>query len=138
MKLIAKLAFIGFVVFVAWVLYIANTGQQAMFSWLLVDIPYGDKVGHFGLFSTLTILAIWASNFRVVYIWRIPCYWATLVVLLFVAIEELSQYFIPSRRMDIYDFYADAAGIILASLLATLLHAWLYRKHRKQLNSVTE
>jgi len=38
-------------------------------------------------------------------------------VLTFAGVEEISQYFIPSRTCDIYDFIADTIGVTLFSIL---------------------
>lgn len=40
-----------------------------------------------------------------------------MIVLLFAGIEELSQYFFPSRTLDIYEFLADFVGVVLASFV---------------------
>lgn len=54
-----------FFLFIIWIIYLANTGQQSIFFDLVRLIPYGDKVGHFGLFGMLTLLANFASKFKV-------------------------------------------------------------------------
>ena len=41
-----------------------------------------------------------------------------MIVLLFAGLEELSQYYFPSRTLDIYDFVADFIGVVLASFIS--------------------
>ncbi|TKB49171.1 VanZ family protein [Ferrimonas aestuarii] len=111
----------GFFCFILWVIYLANTGQPNVLFQLVKMIPYGDKVGHLLLFGTLTLLANLALGFRVLSVNRLPLYWGTALVTVFVAIEELSQHFIPSRTLDMLDFIADIIGILLFTGLSKLL-----------------
>lgn len=111
----------GFLCFILWVIYLANTGQPNVLFQLVKMIPYGDKVGHLLLFGTLTLLANLALRFRVLSVNRLPLYWGTALVTVFVAIEELSQHFIPSRTLDMLDFIADVTGILLFTGLSKLL-----------------
>jgi VanZ family protein len=40
-----------------------------------------------------------------------------IIVLTFAGIEEISQYWIPSRTCDVVDFIADTVGVILFSFI---------------------
>ena len=66
-------------------------------------IPYGDKVGHLGLIGTLSFLCNLAfpsrkSGFLPRYITL-----TTLILLVLLSMEELSQGFIKTRHLDFYD-----------------------------------
>ncbi|OUR84652.1 hypothetical protein A9Q77_01300, partial [Marinomonas sp. 42_23_T18] len=44
-------------------------------------------------------------------------YWGALAVLVFVTLEELSQYFIETRSLDMFDYLANLFGILCFSWL---------------------
>jgi hypothetical protein len=111
----------GFFLFILWVIYLANTGQPSLFFDFIHSMPYGDKVGHMGLFGVLTLLTNAATHFKTFRLWRWSVFSGTALVLTFVTLEELSQYFIPSRTLDIFDYSADLAGILLFTWLSSRL-----------------
>lgn len=53
---------IGFTDFILWILYLANTGGQSIFFEWVNAVPYGDKLGHFGLFGMLAIFMNYACK----------------------------------------------------------------------------
>jgi len=110
-KLAVGLA-LGFSTFILWVIYLANTGGSSVFFDITSMIPYGDKLGHFCLFGTLTFLFNLASRCKSFPIGQFRVYYGTAVVTVFVLAEEISQAFIPSRTFDIMDLSADALGIL--------------------------
>ncbi len=107
-----------FFCFILWILYLANTGQQSLFFDLLLGVPYGDKISHLCLFGLLTLAANISFKFKTIQYLNRRMYLGTLLVTIFVIIEELSQYFIPSRTLDIYDFMADIIGIVIFTLIS--------------------
>ncbi len=115
-KLISLL-FVGFFSFILWIIYLANTGQNSIFFQLVASMPYGDKLGHFCLFGLLTLVTNAALRFRSWQLKKLPIYLGTIVVFSFASLEELSQYFIANRTLDIDDFIADVLGIALFSLI---------------------
>ena len=117
-----------FFLFILWVIYLANTGQPSVFFELVRLIPYGDKIGHIVLFGFLTLFANVATSFRGVRIGKVHCYWGAIVVMAFVAVEELSQALIPTRTLDVVDFTADLVGIFAF----TFISRWLERKYSRQ------
>ena len=84
-------------------------------------IPLGDKWGHFILIGTLSFLinlAVWQSGraqdrFGVVKV--------SLIVTLFVTLEELSQMWLPNRTFSLLDLTFDLLGIICFGILAHYL-----------------
>lgn len=127
-KLFATIAFCFFC-FILWVIYLANTDSPSVFFDFIYAIPYGDKLGHIGLFGFLTFTTIIGSKFRTVSCAGRNYYFGALIVIGFVIIEEISQAFIPSRTFDMGDLTADAVGISLAIGLAFLIHQYI-SKHR--------
>jgi VanZ family protein len=107
--------------FITWIIYLANTAQNSIFFELVASIPYGDKLGHFCLFGLLTLVVNFAFKLKSYTLISFNIYVGSTVVLFFVLLEELSQYFIPSRTLDITDLLADVVGIITFSLVTRLI-----------------
>jgi VanZ family protein len=104
-----------FFLFIIWVIYLANTGQQSILFPLVKLIPYGDKIGHLVLFGLLALFANLATGFRIFCVGTKRVFCGTAAVFVFVTIEELSQHFLPHRTLDIYDYSADMLGILFFS-----------------------
>ena len=119
-KLISILS-VAFLGFIAWIIYLANTAQNSVFFEFVASIPYGDKLGHFCLFGLLSLGANFAFKLKSVTLVSVEIYLGSALVFLFVLIEELSQYFIPNRTMDVTDLLADIFGIIVFGLATKLL-----------------
>ena len=94
----------------------ANTGQSSIFFDFVHWLPFGDKIGHAGLFGLLTVLTNVALGNRRV--GNFPL--GTLLVIGFVFLEEVSQHFLPNRTFDIIDLLADGVGIMIGSAMADL------------------
>ena len=122
---IAAISFFGFIL---WIIYLANTGGSSIFFELIRGIPYGDKLGHFGLYGVLTLLFNMASGFKSFTLLsyaksglryqKIHCYWGTLLVTSFAVIEEISQGWIDNRTLDGQDLLADFVGISCFTLVS--------------------
>lgn len=119
-KLISIIS-VAFIMFITWIIYLANTAQNSIFFELVASIPYGDKLGHFCLFGLLTLVVNFAFKLKSYTLISFNIYVGSTVVLFFVLLEELSQYFIPSRTLDITDLLADVVGIITFSLVTRLI-----------------
>lgn len=90
---------------------------------VVTSIPFGDKIGHFMAFGTLAFFvvrvahaplgepAIDSGRRR-----RVPRSLVVLFVL--VALEELSQAWIPWRHCDPFDLLADALGMAFFSWIS--------------------
>ncbi len=105
-----------FFIFILWVICLANTGINSVFFDFIKTIPFGDKIGHFILFGTLTFLCIILLKFRSFQFFRIKIYHRVLFVTVFVLIEELSQNYISTHTFDLIDLSADFLGIITATI----------------------
>ena len=113
-SIVPWLIFAGFVLFMVFVVYAANTGQGGRYWSFLDAVPYGDKVGHILLMRTLCLLLNLALRCRM--IGRVLL--GSVIISVVVLGEELSQIFIATRTFDFGDLLADAIGILLASWLA--------------------
>lgn len=101
-----------FFAFILWVIFMANTGQDMLLFEITRAIPFGDKFGHIIVFGGLTLMVNLAFKGRVIRFKWGTVYWGTLGVLAFVTLEELSQYFIATRSLDMFDYLANLFGIL--------------------------
>ena len=107
---------IVFFLFIAWIIFSADTGRSNVFFEIVNEIPYGDKFGHFFLFGLLTFLLNVALRFKR---WKkLPL--GTALVSVFVTLEELSQMFFSNRTMDWADLMADGFGIFFFTYIGFL------------------
>ncbi len=121
-----------FFCFIIWVIYLANTNQQSVLFDLVATIPYGDKLGHFGLFGLLSLFVNLALKFKTSKIANFNIYWGSGLVFLFASFEELSQYYIPNRTFDGIDFLADVAGILVFAGISKWLAKIIYPNSNKE------
>ena len=124
MRKIIVIVAIVFILFIARIIFLADTGGSSIFFDLVKALPYGDKIGHLCLFGSLTLVLNWACGFRAFKLGRWPVYYGTLLVSVFVLLEELSQGFFPTRTLDITDLMADAVGITWFSFLSCKLYQY--------------
>ncbi|MGL5017087.1 MAG: VanZ family protein [Luteolibacter sp.] len=107
----------GFIGFFVWIIVIADRGEGVPWWSFIHQIPFGDKVGHFGLVGTLSFLC----NLALVR-WNFPKVRGitsiTWVLLVLISLEELSQGFMPHRHLDFFDWIADLAGLAVGQMLA--------------------
>jgi len=107
----------AFFIFILWVIFMANTGQDMFLFEMTRSIPFGDKLGHIMVFGCLTLMANLALKGRLVSFKLGSIYWGALAVLVFVTLEELSQHFIEIRSLDMFDYLANLFGILCFSWL---------------------
>ncbi len=111
---LALFAAIAFLVFFIGIVIIADQADGVPF-WSFIDrIPNGDKLGHLCLIGTMSFLCNLAFPVRK-YGWPTV---TTLVLLVLLSAEELSQAFVPSRHLDLFDWLADLAGLALGQFAA--------------------
>ena len=117
LNILVILCAFSFFVFILYIIYLADTNKSSIFFDFVKSIPYGDKLGHIGLFGLLTFLVSWALKFKAVTFKKVKIYYGAILVFSFAFLEELSQAFYPNRTLDIYDLFADIIGIVLFSIL---------------------
>lgn len=113
-----------FTLFIGWIIYMANTGQDTLFFVWARRVPNGDKLSHIILFGTLALLFNLCSRYRVVELRGVMIYRGSLLVLLFTTCEEFSQFLLPNRTFDLLDYSASVFGVALFTLLTR------YSEHR--------
>ena len=133
MTTLIRVLLIAFLSFLVWVIYQKDTGATIAVTRIIEGIPNGDKLGHFLLMGTLTILGVLASQFhRFKFKETLQIYSASLIIFVVITLEEFSQLFLESRTFEWLDMTANTAGIVLFSLLAAVIER-LVQKKRKQL-----
>jgi VanZ family protein len=99
--------------FISWIIFQANTGRNNIIFELVNVIPYGDKISHFILYGTLSLLTVIALNYRCIKIKRLSIPLGAIVVLFVAILEEITQLFVSNRTFEIADISADIAGIFV-------------------------
>lgn len=124
---------LGFFLFIAFIIYLADTADYNFAFRVIGQIPNGDKVMHGLLYGVMALLLNYGLKFSIEV--RCPLFHYTplhkivdtrplvfmqlgaIIVLTFAGLEEISQYWLPSRTCDVFDFVADTVGVILFSLI---------------------
>ena len=103
--------------FILWIIVVSDIGGPNVLIDSVRAIPYGDKLGHMGLYAVLALLVNLSLKPRSQRYLGLPLGCA--LVLAFALWEELSQYFFPSTRMlDVQDALADIVGVYMAAWLS--------------------
>ncbi|MCP4676660.1 MAG: VanZ family protein [Deltaproteobacteria bacterium] len=116
-----KIGAIAFLLFDAWIVYLADSNKQSVIFKMTRGIPYADKIGHFVLIGGLALMVTVALSYRKFSFFGRKIYLGGAVIAGLALAEELSQHFFPSRTMDITDALSDLAGIATAMLVCYLL-----------------
>jgi VanZ family protein len=107
-----------------------------LFGWLLcivlslahppridVDLPEGDKLGHFLAYGLLSAWSAWLFATR-----RARGLAAIALMLLGIAMELAQGAFTDDRMMELNDAWADAIGVLVGQLFALGRAQWLLRR----------
>lgn len=78
-----------------------------------VDVPDGDKIGHFLAYALLSAWSVWIFASR-----RSHLVSAMALVLLGIAMEIAQGLLTDDRMMDVRDAWADAIGVLIGQLCA--------------------
>lgn len=128
----------SFLFFFASVIAIANS--QTSFSYevltVLHHLPFGDKIMHFFLVGTLAVVLNLYFCHKNVTIFNKKVLLGSLITLIFITLEECSQYYIPSRNFEIMDMCCNYAGIFgLTRLVQLTRFSRFFRLTRLQTQS---
>jgi len=107
---------LGFFIFILFIIFLADTADHNFAFRLIGHIPYGDKVMHGVLYGTMALFLNYGLKFKN-YKFIFNLQWGAMAVLLFATIEEITQYWLPSRTFDLGDLLADVIGVILFSFI---------------------
>lgn len=121
MKLLGPIAAVVATLAILHIIYTANTGGSFGLFKLGLQLPYGDKLGHFTLFGAFTFILIWASKFKISSFRTFSYYTILPYLISFIVMEEYSQMFLDKKNFDMLDLLADAFGILIATQMAKRL-----------------
>jgi VanZ family protein len=107
---------LGFFIFISFIIFLANTADHNFAFRLIGHIPYGDKLMHGLLYGVMALILNYSLKFRSYRLFNFNLQIGAIIVLIFAGLEELSQYWLPSRTCDFNDFIADTIGVILFSI----------------------
>jgi VanZ family protein len=89
-----------------------------------LNFTFSDKFAHLTVYTLLGMLIALREGFGSFVItggvkaWTRAGWIAPAIGVLYGAMDELHQYFVPNREMDIWDFVADLVGVALGFWLA--------------------
>jgi VanZ family protein len=104
----------SFFIFISYIIYLANTADYNFAFRLIGYIPYGDKLMHGLLYGFMALFLNHGLKFNS-YRFIFNLQWGGVIVLILAILEEISQYWLPSRTFDLLDIFADFIGVILFS-----------------------
>lgn len=125
--MIIRIVLVGFTAFLAWIIHVANTGGSNFLLEVADAIPNGDKIGHFfimGAFAYLVNLLMACKSFR---LGSFSMLSGSVIVLIFVVLEEMTHMFIRTRTFSYMDLLSDVLGIIAFSILAVKTFPFIAR-----------
>ena len=118
LRRLPELFFVAFAGFIIFVIIQVNSGRGVPWIGGIGNLPHFDKAGHLILMGGLSFLAVLAIIPRM----KSPPKKATIrvvsILILIIAIEEISQSFIPSRTLSLADFFFGVVGATLCGWLA--------------------
>lgn len=117
-KFVFGLLAIGFGCVIGGIVFLANRNELNQYLGFLATIPFGDKFGHFFLMGILSLLVNLSLLARQIQVGKLKILLGSVIVIALVTAEELSQAFIPSRTLSIFDWLADLAGILIFGQVA--------------------
>jgi len=104
---------LSFFIFIGFIIYLADSADHNFAFRLIGHIPYGDKVMHMVLYGFMALFLNYGLNYKSFKSLQI----GAIIVLIFATLEEISQYWIPSRTFDLGDLLADFIGVVLFSFI---------------------
>ena len=110
-----------FLVFFLYVIYSANQGTLPFFIRRLYLFPGGDKLGHFVLLGIASFFANQVLYPRHFLVFGKGFFVGTLIVLVAITAEEISQMFLAHRTFDLLDLSFSYLGIIAGDVAARTL-----------------
>jgi hypothetical protein len=108
---------LSFFLFIGFIIFLADTADHNFAFRLIGHIPYGDKLMHGLLYGVMALLLNYGLNFKSKKIFGFNMQVGALIVLTFAGLEEITQYWLPSRTCDVFDFVADTVGVVLFSFI---------------------
>lgn len=110
-----------FLSFLLYVIYSANQGTLPFFIRRLYMFPGGDKVGHFVLLGIASFFANQLLYPRHFLVFGKVFFIGTLILLVAITAEEISQMFLAHRTFDLIDLSCSYLGILAGDVVVRVL-----------------
>jgi hypothetical protein len=129
MNLIRRAAIL-FALFLVLIIVLANTGRVGdVFGWMYY-FPNGDKVAHFLLWGTFSLLVSLGFPTKAVPLWHLNVLKSSLFVSIPVILEEISQFFFPGRSPSLLDLAAGLVGVFLFGEIGARLRHYILSREK--------
>jgi VanZ family protein len=115
---------LGFLFFICWTIFLADTGQKTFASSYVRHLPFGDKAGHFILYGLLAFLANLALDNKRIRVFSYRVLLGAMLVLTFAVLEEFTQIMLSTRDFELWDIACDLGGVACFSWLSLKVAAW--------------
>lgn len=115
---------VSYVCFLLCIIMMANLGLLGPWVAWLQRLPFGDKIGHFGLLGMASFCVNLALGCRTITLRDVSFLLGSVAVCVFITLEECSQLFLTHRGFDLGDMACNWAGILVFGQLAR----WLSRR----------
>lgn len=98
-----------------------------------LEFEFSDKIVHMAIYFILFLTAYYSFNNQKKFkLLNENVIFTSLVFsVLYGALDEVHQLFVPGRSCDIYDWLADVAGVILAIIFLLLIKKFVNNKKNK-------
>ncbi len=116
-----KILLIVYVFVLAGIIFIASRKGTRYVLNFVGNIPYGDKLGHFFLMGGFSFLLNLVLNAKTFGVGKFNYLLGSLIVLVVVTLEEISQRFVAGRTFDWGDLVFDYLGIFVFGELARFI-----------------
>ena len=110
--------FLGFFLYIV---YAADHGTLPFFIRRLYMFPGGDKLGHFVLLAIASFFANQLLYPRHILVFGKVFFVGSLIVLVAITAEEISQMFLANRTFDLIDLSCSYLGIIAGDVVVRML-----------------
>ena len=111
----------AFIIALFLIVVIANLGLGSTYFPFIYSIPGLDKIGHFFLMGVLSFLINFLLKTKKIRLLSLDILLGSLVVVLVVTLEELSQIFLVYRAFSWLDLVFDLGGVVLGGQVAVWL-----------------
>ncbi|WP_069470322.1 VanZ family protein [Candidatus Marithrix sp. Canyon 246] len=118
-----KLITIFYVCFILFVIALANQGELGILAVIVYEVPYTDKLGHFILMGLLAFFLNLSLKCSTISILNSTFLKGSIIILILVTLEEISQLLVETRTFDLMDLFADYLGIFVFGRLALYFNA---------------
>ena len=111
-----------YLLIVAGIIVVADIKSTSYLLSFVGNIPYGDKIGHFVLFGVLAFLVNFAFGMRNLSFGRFEYLLGSLIVIIGITVEELTQIFMRGRTFSWLDLFCGYAGILVFGEIARIIY----------------